>query len=180
LFLGGSDPRKNVVTLLKAYSRLPEIHPQTSLVLIGSMRRRPEEVYKIIRENGLERSVRMVGDITLETLRVLYSQAAVFVFPSLYEGFGMPVLEAMACGAPVIASDTSSIPEVASDAAVLISPADVRGLADSIRRVLNDRVTREAMKSKGFARTKLFTWETAARQTLAVYREVYEQGETAK
>ncbi len=180
LFVGGSDPRKNAMTLLKAYSALPEIHPKTDLVLVGSMKKRSEEILRIIRNNRLERNVMMVGDIPQETLRVLYSQASVFVFPSLYEGFGMPVLEGMACGAPVIASNTSSIPEVAGDAAVLVEPTDAEALATAILRVLEDRETREAMKSKGFARVKLFSWETAAKQTLEIYRDVYKQDYRAK
>jgi glycosyltransferase involved in cell wall biosynthesis len=176
LFIGGSDPRKNVVTLLKAYGTLSEIHSRTALVLVGSMQKRSEQIYKIIRENDLERDVMMVGDITQDALRVLYSQAAVFVLPSLYEGFGMPVLEAMACGAPVITSNTSSMPEVAGDAAVFIKPTDAEALGISIRTVLKDRKARETMKAKGFVRAKLFSWETAAKQTLEVYRNVYKQG----
>jgi glycosyltransferase involved in cell wall biosynthesis len=92
----------------------------------------------------------------------------------------MPVLEAMACGTPVIASDTSSIPEVAGDATVLVEPTDAEALATAIQRVLKDRETRESMKSKGFARTKLFSWETAARQTLGVYQDVYRQVQTTR
>jgi glycosyltransferase involved in cell wall biosynthesis len=173
LYVGGSDPRKNAVTLLKAYSALSEIHPQAVLVLVGSMQRRSEEIYKIIRENGLEQNVMMVGDITQEALRVLYSQTSVFVFPSLYEGFGMPVLEAMACRAPVIASNTSSIPEVAGKAAVLVEPTDAKALTDAIRGMLNDREGRESMRAKGFTQAKLFSWETAARRTLEIYQDVY-------
>ena len=173
LYVGGSDPRKNAVTLLRAYSMLPELHQHTALVLVGSMQKRSEQIFKIIRDYHLERDVVMVGNISQEALRVLYSQAALFVFPSLYEGFGMPVLEAMACGAPVIASNTSSIPEVVGDAAVLIDPTDVEALAVSIRGVLNDGEARMSMKSKGFVRTKLFSWETAARQTLNIYQDVY-------
>jgi len=180
LYVGGSDPRKNAVTLLKAYSGLSEIHPQTALVLVGSMQRRSEEIYKVIRSNGLERHVMVVGDVTQEALRVLYSQASLFVFPSLYEGFGMPVLEAMACGAPVIASNTSSIPEMSGDAAIFIEPTDVDALAASIRRVLKDREPREAMRSNGFARVKLFSWETAARRTLEVYEDVYKKGQKVR
>ena len=180
LFVGGSDPRKNVVTILKAYSALSEVHQQTALVLVGSMKKRSKEIFKIIHHNHLERNVIMAGDIPQESLRVLYSQAAVFVFPSLYEGFGMPMLEAMACGAPVIASNTSSIPEVAGDAAVFVEPTDAEALANSIQSVLKDRGTQESIKSKGFARAKLFSWETAARQTMEVYQDVYKQHRGAR
>jgi glycosyltransferase involved in cell wall biosynthesis len=94
------------------------------------------------------------------------------VFPSLYEGFGMPVLEAMACGAPVITSATTSLPEVAGDAAVLIDPHSPEQLAEALVHVLTDRALRETLRAKGFERAKQFTWERAARSTLAVYREV--------
>jgi glycosyltransferase involved in cell wall biosynthesis len=108
----------------------------------------------------------------LETLRVLYSNADLFVFPSLYEGFGMPVLEAMACGTPVITSKTTSLPEVAGDAAVLINPEDAEELADAIIQVLDDDSLQADLRARGLERAKQFTWQRAAQQTLAVYREI--------
>jgi len=173
LYVGGSDPRKNVLTLLKAYGSLPECHQETALVLVGSMRKRSEQIYKFIRDNRLERDVMIVGDIPQDALRVLYSQASVFAFPSLYEGFGMPILEAMACGTPVIASDTSSIPEVAGDAALLIDPHDEGALRASIRSILKDGNMRERMKVRGYSRVKLFSWEAGARYTLNIYQDLY-------
>ncbi|MES4785747.1 MAG: glycosyltransferase family 1 protein, partial [Nitrospiraceae bacterium] len=109
---------------------------------------------------------------SIEDLRLLYCHADLFVFPSVYEGFGMPVLEAMACGAPVITSKTTALSEVAGEAAVLVNPEDAEELADAIMRVLEDQTLREALRLKGLERVKQFTWERAARQTLAVYREV--------
>jgi glycosyltransferase involved in cell wall biosynthesis len=108
----------------------------------------------------------------MDDLRLLYSHATVFVFPSLYEGFGMPVLEAMACGVPVITSNTTALPEVAGDAALLVNPLEVDELADAIVTVIEEPDVAESLRAKGFERVKQFTWERAAQETLAVYREV--------
>ena len=101
---------------------------------------------------------------------MLYSNADVFVFPSLHEGFGMPVLEAMACGTPVITSKTTSLPEVAGDAAVLVNPEDAEELGDAIMRVLDDDSLQSQLRARGIERAKQFTWQRAAEQTLGVYR----------
>jgi glycosyltransferase involved in cell wall biosynthesis len=121
---------------------------------------------------GLEHRVVLTGTLSVTDMRLLYSHAAVFVFASLYEGFGMPVLEAMACGAPVITSNTTALPEVAGDAAVLVNPEDPEELADAIIRVLEDSALRATLKERGFERAKQFTWERAAQRTVAVYREI--------
>jgi len=170
LFVGGPNPRKNAVSLLQSFALMRAAHKDLLLVLVGEMTRGTEQVYQMIDKLMLGNSVIFSGSVPIESMRALYSQAAAFIYPSLYEGFGMPVLEAMACGAPVIASNTSSIPEVAGDAAVLINPTDIEALATSIETILKDQITREAMKSKGFTRAKLFSWEIAARQTLEVYK----------
>jgi len=108
-------------------------------------------------------------------LPALYAGAALFVFPSLYEGFGLPVLEAMACGTPVITSDTSSLPEVVGEAGIMVEPQDHEGLAVAIERVLSDAELRHEMIDKGLKRARQFTWEKTARETLAVYRSVREE-----
>ncbi|MFM7842108.1 MAG: glycosyltransferase family 4 protein, partial [Nitrospira sp.] len=112
------------------------------------------------------------GRLPIRDLTLLYSHAEVFVFPSLYEGFGLPVIEAMACGAPVITSDRTSLPEVAGDAALLVDPDNAEAVGDALVQLLRDASLRESLRQKGFARAKQFTWERAARQTLDVYRDV--------
>jgi len=110
--------------------------------------------------------------VPLEDLRVLYSSCTLFAFPSLYEGFGMPVLEAMACGAPVVSSNASSLPEVVGDAALLVNPLDVEGLTAAMTRVVEDAGLRESLKRKGSLRIKAFSWEQSARDLLRVYQEL--------
>ena len=123
----------------------------------------------------MENVVRFLGPVPEADLPALYAGAAVFVFPSLYEGFGLPVLEAMACGTPVITSNTSSLPEVVGEAGILIDPRDVRALAEAVERVLADERLRAELRAKGVERARQFTWEKTARETLAVYRSVREE-----
>jgi glycosyltransferase involved in cell wall biosynthesis len=175
LFAGGADPRKNHQTLIRAFARVGELLSSYSLIMVGEAIHRFGDIYETARTFGLEDRVVCTGLLSFEDLRLLYSHADVFVFPSVYEGFGMPVLEAMACGAPVITSNTTALPEVAGDAAVLVNPERVEEMADAIVRVLDDQGLRESLRTKGFQRAKQFTWERAARQTLAVYREVCSQ-----
>ncbi|MGH7231600.1 MAG: glycosyltransferase family 4 protein [Nitrospiraceae bacterium] len=175
LFAGGADPRKNHQTLIRAYARVAELLGGHSLVMVGEASHRFGNIYETARTFGLEDRVSCPGPLSVEDLGLLYSCADVFVFPSIYEGFGMPVLEAMACGAPVITSKTTALPEVAGDAAVLVDPVHVEELADAIVRVLDDQDLRESLRAKGFERVKRFTWEQAARRTLKVYRQVCSQ-----
>jgi glycosyltransferase involved in cell wall biosynthesis len=116
------------------------------------------------------------GRLSTNDLQLLYSFADLFVFPSLYEGFGMPVLEAMACGAPVLTSNSTALAEVAGDAAVLADPQDARALGEAMIRALEDEPLRIALKIKGFARAKQFSWEQAATKTVAMYHELCEGG----
>ncbi len=172
LFVGGANPRKNHGALLRAYASHSDRLKDHSLVMVGEPVNRFGDMMATTRTLGLEHRVVCTGTLSVTDLRLLYSQAAVFVFPSLYEGFGMPVLEAMACGAPVITSNTTALPEVAGDAAVLVNPEDAEELADAIFRVLEDSVLRARLKERGFERAKQFTWERAAQRTVAVYREI--------
>ena len=116
------------------------------------------------------------GFVPFDELPVLYSLAEMFVFPSLYEGFGLPPLEAMACGTPVVASNASSLPEVVGDAALTIDPYDIEGLAKAMEQLLMDQELRSEMRARGLVRAKLFSWERTARETLRVYEEVYAKG----
>ena len=120
----------------------------------------------------LQNSVRFLGRVPLYDLVGLYNAAAVFVFPSLYEGFGLPVLEAMACGCPVVTSNSSSLPEVVGEAGIMVDPLDVEQLADAIGKVVEDESLAHGMRYRGLERARQFSWERCALETIAIYRKV--------
>ena len=130
------------------------------------------DIPELVKALGIEDRVKFAGYIDRADIAAVYSQAAVFVFPSLYEGFGLPILEAMGCGTPVITSNVSSMPEVAGNAAVLVSPTDAAELSAALESVLGDEGKRGEMRKKGFARVSSFSWERCAKETLEVYRKV--------
>jgi glycosyltransferase involved in cell wall biosynthesis len=173
LFVGSLEPRKNVKLLIKAYAEYLKADPDRYLLVIAGGRGwLNDDIYALVAELGIERHVRFLGYIQEPDLRCLYSVARVFVYPSIYEGFGLPPLEAMACGAPVITSHTSSLPEVVGDAAILIDPSNVEELFHAMRTVLGDDDLRLQMRKKSLERAKLFSWTRTAQETLAVYQEV--------
>ncbi len=172
LFMGGADPRKNHISLFQAYASKPDLRKSHFLVVVGNPVHRLGSIAETARTLGISDRVVCTGMVNTDDLRLLYSDATLFVFPSRYEGFGLPVLEAMACGTPVITSNTTALPEVAGDAALLINPLDPEELAHAMVSVLADSNFRETLQSKGMERARQFTWGRAARQTLAVYREV--------
>jgi len=176
LFVSTIEPRKNLTTLLRAYARLSKEArtggEQPSLVVAGGRGWLYEDVFRVAQELGLSGRVHFIGRVPVEDLPALYSGATVFCLPSLYEGFGMPVLEAMACGTPVICSDVASLPEVAGDAAILVPPLAVEEWTAALHHVLTDAAARAEMRQRGLARAAQFSWETAARAALAVYRQV--------
>ena len=167
LFLGTLEPRKNIGRLLDAVMQAgADVGP---LVLAGADGWGNDELRPRIAELARQGRVRALGYVP-ETLRpVLLGGARSFVFPSLYEGFGLPPLEAMACGTPVVTSDVSSLPEVVGDAALLVDPLDVDGLAGAIRRLWDDEALRRDLRARGLARAREFSWERTARLTLEVY-----------
>ena len=172
LAVGTLEPRKNLTTLLKAFARLRragEVDPALRLVLAGARGWLDEPIFRTVRSLGLDVVVHFPGFIDDDDLPDLYRGAELFVFPSLYEGFGLPPLEAMACGVPVVTSNTSSMPEVTGGAAMLVAPLDVDGMAAVIARVLHDDGLRERLRHAGIARARQFSWETAARQVLDAY-----------
>ena len=177
LYVGNIEPRKNLVRLLQAYSLMKGrgtfCHP---LILCGGSGWKNKEVYDCVQRLSLDKEVKFIGYVPDEDLSVLMSGATLFVYPSLYEGFGLPPLEAMACGTPVVTSNSSSIPEVVGDAALMVDPHDVEGLSAAIERVLADKDLRVDLRRKGLARAKLFSWDEVALQTLQVYSEVCAQG----
>lgn len=168
LAVGTLQPRKNYVRLIRAFVRLPI--DQTVLVIAGGRGWLYEEVLQ--EAARFPDRVRVLGFVEDADLPALYRGASLFVMPSFYEGFGLPVLEAMACGVPVVCSRASSLPEVAGDAALLIDPHDEEGLAEAIQRALGDEGLRAQMRERGLARSAVFTWDRATRQFLRVMREL--------
>jgi glycosyltransferase involved in cell wall biosynthesis len=173
LYVGNVEPRKNLVRLLEAYSALrTKDMCAVPLVIAGGEGWKNTDMYRKVEELSLDRHIRLLGYVPDESLPALMSGARLFVYPSLYEGFGLPPLEAMACGTPVVTSNVSSIPEVVGDAALMVDPYDVDELAETMRKVLQDERLREEMRRKGLVRAKLFSWEETARNTRRVYEEV--------
>lgn len=178
LAVGTLEPRKNLTTLLEAFARLRrdgEVEADLRLVLAGARGWLDEPIFATVRSLGLEKAVRFTGFVDDDDLPAVYSGAALFVFPSLHEGFGLPLLEAMACGVPVVTSNISSMPEVAGAAAVLVNPRDADGLAAAIARLLRDEGLRDRLREAGIARAREFSWEATARRTLDAYAAVVQQ-----
>jgi glycosyltransferase involved in cell wall biosynthesis len=173
LFVSAIEPRKNVETIFEAMAK-PAMS-SVQFVLAGAHVGFSQAILETARKLGVHQRVRAIGRVDLDTLVWLYNAASLVVYPSIYEGFGLPVLEAMACGAPVVCSNCSSLPEVAGDAAILVAPHDVDGWANSISGVLEDPTLWQAMREKGFRQAARFSWQVAAQQTLAVYRQVLQR-----
>lgn len=180
LYLGGYDQRKNVRVLIQAFARLRDLRVRASgyrLVLGGVMLGADSDFFpdprRIARESDLpDDAIQYVGWIDEPDKPALYSSATAFAFASLYEGFGLPPLEALACGTPVICSNASSLPEVVGEAGVTVNPNDVTAWADAIRTALTDDARRAEMRERGIAQSKRFSWERAAEETLAIYESI--------
>jgi glycosyltransferase involved in cell wall biosynthesis len=173
LFVGTFEPRKNVAGLLRAYAGLRQQAPGAPpLVLVGRAGWLFEETLSQIQALDLERHVRMLRELPDDRLPAVYRAAGVLVLPSHYEGFGFPVLEAMGCGTPAVIADRASLPEIAGDAAVMVSPDDEEAMTAALAQVLSDTALRGEMIRRGLARARGFTWERTARETLALYRGV--------
>ncbi len=172
LFVGGAEPRKNHTVVFNAFARSPRLAKSLSLVVIGEVQSRGASLTDTAGKLGIMDGICCPGYVSSEDLRLLYSHAEAFVFPSLYEGFGIPLLDAMACGAPIITGTGSALPEVAGDAALYIDPQDPEQLGMEIERLVGDRELQTQLRNKGFERVKQFTWERAAQDTLNLYRDV--------
>jgi glycosyltransferase involved in cell wall biosynthesis len=166
LFVGAIQPRKDPLT---AVSALGLLDPDLRLLLAGPEKQGGRELREAVRRLGLSGRVELLGHVDTSALASLYRGAACLVFPSRFEGFGLPVIESMACGTPVVAARTSAIPEVAGDAAVLVEPGDPEALAAGVERALAEQ---EQLIARGLERARSFSWERAARRTLAVYRDL--------
>jgi glycosyltransferase involved in cell wall biosynthesis len=167
LSVGRLEPRKNHVTLLRAYAQLQNV--TLPLVIIGQPHFGFDEVFQVIRDLHLESRVLILSDVIDEELPAFYRHAKLFVYPTWAEGFGMPPLEAMASGVPVISSDSTSIPEVVGDAAVLVSPGDIDALAKAIDHFLSDQMFSSDMLQRGLKQSESFQWGTEAEKVRAVY-----------
>jgi glycosyltransferase involved in cell wall biosynthesis len=178
LGVGTLEPRKNHLGLIKAFHKAQSSATKkprpAMLALAGGPGWLYDETQQLIAKLKLESKVRFLGRVSEFELITLYSMADVFVFPSFYEGFGVPPLEAMACGVPVITSNTSSLPEVVGDAAVMIDPYNTAELARAILQVLQDERLRDELRQKGYARAQHFTWAQSASKMLSVYQRLYD------
>ena len=173
LYAGNVKPHKNLERLIEAFHLVRKRGlDRLKLVLIGDEMSKYTALRRAVHQHQLHKYVRFLGYLPEETLAVMYRLAGVFVFPSLYEGFGLPPLEAMASGTPVVTSNVSSLPEVAGDAAVLVDPYDPRAIADGIYSVLTDEKLRRGMVHKGIARAGQFSWEQSVRRVRQIYGEV--------
>ena len=181
LYAGRISPHKNLVRIIEAFSALrselekDDKFPDLKLIIIGDELSKNPDLRRTVIKSGVQNDVRFLGFVPIEVLRILYDLAKVFVFPSLYEGFGLPPLEAMVHGTPVVTSNTSSLPEVVGNAAVLVNPENVFEIMRALHRVLVDQPLREKMKRRSLEQSKRFSWESSARRVLQAYREIAEE-----
>ena len=178
LYAGNIRPQKNIPRLVEAFAVLHgelkrhPIYSDLRLIIIGDEISKYPAVRQAVIRTRVEQSVRFLGFVPIHTLRMFYKAAAAFAFPSLYEGFGLPPLEAMACGTPVVSSNVSSLPEVVGDAAILVNPENVFDIARGLRDVLLDEKLRQQAVTRGYEQLKRFSWDHAAERVLETYREV--------
>jgi glycosyltransferase involved in cell wall biosynthesis len=176
LFVGTIEPRKNLLTLVRAFDQiLRQTSRRPQLVVVGAEGWLMDELFAFIKQSAISDRLRLTGYLGDDDLCALYSSCTVFVYPSIYEGFGLPPLEAMACGAPVIASNIATFQETLGSAARLVNPNDVESFAGSIVEILEDEGRRRALSHRGLEHAGKFSWERTARLTFEVYREVLRQ-----
>jgi glycosyltransferase involved in cell wall biosynthesis len=174
LFVGRLNPRKKVLSIIEVFASLKKSTPLPhQLVIVGKRDYKTDEMTRHVRENRLEESVLFTGLVPDEDLPVVYREAEIFVYPSLFEGFGLPVLEAMKSGTPVITSNNSSLKELVGEAGLTIDPLQQNELSQALAQLLKNPDLRKAYSEKGLARAEEYTWERTARGTLAVYEEAY-------
>ncbi|MGO9862381.1 MAG: glycosyltransferase family 4 protein [Terriglobales bacterium] len=178
LYAGAIRPHKNVVRIIEAFSALKselqkeQQYPDLKLIIIGDDLSSHPRLRRTVVRSGVQNDVRFLGFVPIEVLRIFYDAAKIFVFPSLYEGFGLPPLEAMAHGTPVVASNTSSLPEVVGNAALLVNPENVFEIRRGLQRALLDTALRAQMKQRGYDQAQRFSWTNSVSRILEIYREV--------
>src|ERR1700752_3306362 len=182
LYAGRISPHKNVVRMIEAFSALKtelerdQAYPDLKLIIIGDDLSGNPDLRRTVVRSGVQNDVRFLGFIPIEVLRIFYDEAKVFVFPSLYEGFGLPPLEAMVHGTPVVTSNVSYLPEGVGNAAVLVNPENVFEIMRALHRVLLDQSLRKRMKERGYQQAAKFSWETSVRRILDAYGQIANQG----
>lgn len=172
LYVGSVEERKNLKRILEAYVTLKQNGLPQQMVIVGPQKWKYHEIMEAVNANNVADTVHFTGYVEDEDLPIIYSGADVFVYPSLYEGFGLPPLEAMAAGVPVITSNVSSLPEVVGDAGMAIDPYDVGALADAMQQLLTDEGLRATFREKGLERAKSFSWQRSGDAHLDVYRDL--------
>jgi glycosyltransferase involved in cell wall biosynthesis len=178
LYAGRISPHKNVARIIEAFSALKgelakdASYPDLKLIIIGDEVSKNPDIRRAVIRSGMQHEVRFLGFVPIDVLRVFFDMAKVFVFPSLYEGFGLPPLEAMAHGTPVVTSNTSALPEVVGNAAMLVNPENVFEISRALQRVLTDQSLRDRMKTAGIEQVRRFSWEASVRRMVEVYTEV--------
>jgi len=184
LYAGRISPHKNVVRMIEAFSALKtalerdQIYPDLKLIIIGDDLSGNPDLRRTVVRSGVQNDVRFLGFVPIEVLRIFYDEAKVFVFPSLYEGFGLPPLEAMAHGTPVVTSNVTSLPEVVGSAAVLVNPENVFEIMRALHRVLTDQALRNRLKERGYQQTAKFSWESSVRRIVDTYHQIADASRT--
>jgi glycosyltransferase involved in cell wall biosynthesis len=178
LYAGRISPHKNVARIIEAFSALKGelakdgAYPDLKLIIIGDEVSKNPDIRRAVIRSGMQHEVRFLGYVSIDVLRIFFDMAKVFVFPSLYEGFGLPPLEAMAHGTPVVASNTSALPEVVGNAALMVNPENVFEISRALQRVLTDQCLRERMKAAGIEQSQRFSWDASVLRMLEVYEQV--------
>lgn len=175
LFVGTLEPRKNLVRLIEAFAR-SGADAETALVLAGARGWYDDNVFATVERSGLSSRVHFPGYVPNDELPLWYNAARAFAYPSLYEGFGLPVLEAQACGTPVLTSSVSALPEAAGDGALMVDPYDVEAIAESLHRLLTDETLRGVLRRRGLEHAARFSWPRTAAETVAVFQEAIAGG----
>lgn len=172
LYVGGINARKNIARIFEAYAKIRDRYPNVPLVIAGKRQWRTTEIEATYKRLELGDSVQFTGYVENKHLPYLYSAASLLLFPSLYEGFGLPPVEAMSCGTPVVTSNISSLPEAVGDAALLVDPYSVDAIADAMCRILDDPSLAKQLRTKGFKQAAMFTWRRATQEIVAIYQRV--------
>lgn len=186
LYAGRISPHKNLIRIIEAFSSLKaelskdDLYSDLKLIIIGDEVSRHPDLRRTVVKSGVQNDVRFLGFVPIDVLRIFYDTAKVFVFPSLYEGFGLPPLEAMAHGTPVVTSNTSSLPEVVGGGAVLVNPENVFEIRKSLYRALTDQALRDKLKIRGYEQVKRFSWQSSVARLIEVYRELASQKAESK